>query len=70
MMRALYNGLPVALTWAIDAVSLRYAAVGGDVAEVASLLSRAIAGDDTDVDAVDARESLTDILPGLEFLPA
>jgi hypothetical protein len=69
-MQTIYNGLPVALSWAIDATMHRYAALGGDVAEVSALLARAIAGDDCDVDAVDARESLTDILPGLEFLPA
>lgn len=69
-MQALFNGMPVALTWAIDAVSLRYQSLGGDVAEVSALLARALAGDDCCIDAVDAREQLTDILPGLEFLPA
>lgn len=67
MMQAFYNSRSVALTWALDVASQVYAQRGGDTDELAGVAARALAGDSDSMDATDAREWLSDIVPGLEF---
>jgi hypothetical protein len=69
-MRTYYNGQSVALTWAIDALTRAWQMQGHDTDELSALLSRAIRGGVDCSDSADARETLCDIIPGLEVLPA
>jgi len=69
-MHTYYNGQPVALTWAIDALTRAWELQGHDPEELSALLSRAIRGGVDCTDSADARESLCEIIPGLEVLPA
>lgn len=67
MMNAYYNSRSVALTWALDVAARVYEQRGGDREELAGVASRALTGTPDDMDATDAREWLSDIVPGLEF---
>lgn len=67
MMQAYYHSQPVALSWALDVASQVYAQRGGDPDELAGVATRALTGDADDMDAMDAREWLSDIVSGLEF---
>lgn len=67
MMHAYYNRQTVALTWALDVATQVYIQHGGDPDELAGVAARALAGDADSMDATDAREWLSDIVPGLEF---
>jgi hypothetical protein len=69
-MRTFYNSQPVALTWAIDALTRAWELQGHDREELSAILSRAIRGGVDCTDSADARETLCDIIPGLEILPA
>ena len=66
-MNAYYNSRSVALTWALDVAAHVYTQHGGDPDELAGVAARALAGDSDSMDAMDAREWLSDIVPGLEF---
>lgn len=67
MTNAYYNSRAVALTWALDVAAQTYAQRGGDPDELAGVAARALNGDPDGDDATDAREWLSDIVPGLEF---
>lgn len=67
MMHAYYNSQTVALSWALDVAAQVYAQHGGDPDELAGVAARALTGDADSMDAMDAREWLSDIVPGLEF---
>jgi len=69
-MRTYYNAQPVALSWAIDALTRAWEMQGHDTEELSAILSRAIRGGADCLDSADAREMLCDIIPGLEVLPA
>jgi hypothetical protein len=66
-MNAYYNSRSVALTWALDVAAQVYSERGGDPDELAGVASRALTGNPDGDDATDAREWLSDIVPGLEF---
>lgn len=67
MMNAYYNSRSVALTWALDVAAQVYEQRGGDRDELAGVASRAMTGNPDGDDATDAREWLSDVVPGLEF---
>ena len=67
MMQAYYNSQSVALTWALDVATQVHIQHGGDPDELAGVAARALTGDADSMDATDAREWLSDIVPGLEF---
>lgn len=67
MMNAYYNSRSVALTWALDVAAQMYEQRGGDLDELAGVAARALTGDPDGDDAADAREWLSDVVPGLEF---
>ncbi len=69
-MKTFYNAQPVTLTWALDALSRAWEMQGHDPEELLAILSRAARGGVDCLDAADARETLCDIIPGLEVLPA
>lgn len=66
-MYAYYNGQPVMLTWALRVAAQYYAQHGGDVDELHGVARRALSGAPDDIDAMDAREWLSSVVPGLEF---
>lgn len=67
MIQALYEGHAVALSWALNTASRYYQQRGGNLGELAGVVVRALTGDPDGMDATDAREWLSDIVPGLEF---